>query len=226
MRFAHDCSECVALGEYAEYDLYFCKQGGSPTVIARFGNEDGDYSSGLYEAGFESVWPELAVAKQRATAAGYLPVELTDDTPRSDLTMELRKTIARNEVAIQLAREERWSKNAQEAIFTALERAGLKIRPEPATDDEKFLEWLCGATIYIEYNRYGYIWGHGFVCASKYVDDGQLREAVADLACGDMEANDAACVIEKSGAWIGVDPNPAKAMALLVDKMREYWATL
>ena len=48
MRFEHDCPDCKPLGEYKEFDLYFCEQGGTiPTVIARYGDFGGDYYSGM-----------------------------------------------------------------------------------------------------------------------------------------------------------------------------------
>lgn len=45
-RHEHDCSGCTFLGHYKEYDLYWCPQGGHPTLIARYGT-CGDYLSGL-----------------------------------------------------------------------------------------------------------------------------------------------------------------------------------
>ena len=45
MRFEHDCDQCIPLGEFEEYDLYYCP--GEPTVIARYDNDGGDYGSGL-----------------------------------------------------------------------------------------------------------------------------------------------------------------------------------
>jgi hypothetical protein len=44
-RFEHDCKACVYLGQFKEYDLYFCP--GEPTVICRYSSEEGDYGSGL-----------------------------------------------------------------------------------------------------------------------------------------------------------------------------------
>jgi hypothetical protein len=57
------------LGEWKEFDLYFCPQHGVPTVIARYG-PDGDYQSGLPAA---DAIPALGEAKRRAIAAGLLP---------------------------------------------------------------------------------------------------------------------------------------------------------
>jgi len=72
-RYQHDCDQCKPLGEHEEYDLYFCEQNGSPTVIARFGL-DGDYLSGLPV----SNSGVLFVAKTRAIAAGLLAPNATD----------------------------------------------------------------------------------------------------------------------------------------------------
>jgi hypothetical protein len=48
-RYQHDCDQCVFLGQWNEYDLYFCGEQGDvfTTVIARYGNEGCEYSSGL-----------------------------------------------------------------------------------------------------------------------------------------------------------------------------------
>ncbi len=50
--FTHDCSQCVFLGSHEmgaeKFDLYYCDQSGRiATVIARFGNEGSEYSSGM-----------------------------------------------------------------------------------------------------------------------------------------------------------------------------------
>ena len=44
-RYKHGCKMCEFLGQYKEYDLYFCPN--EPTIIARYSDEDGDYGSGL-----------------------------------------------------------------------------------------------------------------------------------------------------------------------------------
>ena len=44
--FEHDCDECVFLGRYEDHDLYLCPQGGMPTVVARWGNDGPEYTSG------------------------------------------------------------------------------------------------------------------------------------------------------------------------------------
>jgi hypothetical protein len=64
--FKHYCNECVFLGNLNSseqlYDLYFCRDGGSnPTVIARYGNEDHEFLSGIYGNQLE-----LVEAKKRA----------------------------------------------------------------------------------------------------------------------------------------------------------------
>jgi len=70
-RYEHDCANCIPLGEFEEYDLYFCDQGGvAPTVIARYGPY-GDYHSGLY---FGTTLPFIREAIRRAQDKGLLPV--------------------------------------------------------------------------------------------------------------------------------------------------------
>jgi hypothetical protein len=44
-RYAHDCSSCVFLGQFGEYDLYFCP--GETTLLCRFGDEGHEYKSGF-----------------------------------------------------------------------------------------------------------------------------------------------------------------------------------
>ncbi|UYL87470.1 hypothetical protein SEA_PUREGLOBE5_107 [Arthrobacter phage Pureglobe5] len=65
----HDCEGCVYLGTRwltVQWDLYFCNQGGRPTVVARRG-EHGDYISGIE---FIDREPMLALAYVRAVQAG------------------------------------------------------------------------------------------------------------------------------------------------------------
>lgn len=59
-RYQHDCAMCVYLGQYNEYDLYYCAQAGVPTVIARYGNKGPEYTSGM-----GSDHPALAEARAR-----------------------------------------------------------------------------------------------------------------------------------------------------------------
>lgn len=67
-RYEHDCKNCVFLGWYDNYDLYYCPtvKGGKDayTVLARFG-EGNDYHSGAYVD-----LPELIEARKRAVARG------------------------------------------------------------------------------------------------------------------------------------------------------------
>jgi hypothetical protein len=70
-RYQHDCDKCQFLGQDAKHDLYFCPQGGRPTVIARYGDEGHEYMSGLFSAHIEP----LDEAKKRAVANGLLPRE-------------------------------------------------------------------------------------------------------------------------------------------------------
>ena len=70
--FKHDCNQCVFLANFIDtqnkYDLYFCKQGGIlPTVIARYGNDGPEYTSGL-----NIPLRPLIHAQYLATQLGYL----------------------------------------------------------------------------------------------------------------------------------------------------------
>lgn len=68
MRYKHDCDKCKPLGTYAEYDLYFCEQGGDlDTVIARHGDDGPQYLSGLGS----NVFP-LEMAMAMAIDLGYM----------------------------------------------------------------------------------------------------------------------------------------------------------
>lgn len=68
--FVHDCSACTYLGEYRGHDLYFCDEcSAGPTVIARYGSEGKQYTSGMELA---AVDPLLAEARRRAIERGML----------------------------------------------------------------------------------------------------------------------------------------------------------
>jgi len=45
-RFTHDCDGCKFLGQDEAHDFYFCPSS-MPTVIARYGNDGPEYTSGL-----------------------------------------------------------------------------------------------------------------------------------------------------------------------------------
>lgn len=57
--FDHDCDDCVSLGNCCDRDMYFCNQGGSPTVIARESDTPWDYVSGM---DFVGINPYLTIA--------------------------------------------------------------------------------------------------------------------------------------------------------------------
>ena len=65
-RFTHDCADCVFLGQYLDFDLYF-HPGENSTVIARYGSDGPDYISGMT---FANVHPALKEAKTRAISNG------------------------------------------------------------------------------------------------------------------------------------------------------------
>ena len=68
-RYGHDCNECTFLGQFNEYDLYFCPQGTRPTVIARWSSNGPDYISGM---ALVIISPVLAEAYNRAKDLGLV----------------------------------------------------------------------------------------------------------------------------------------------------------
>jgi hypothetical protein len=64
-RYDHDCEACTFLGQYNQYDLYYCHS--EPTVIARYANEGAAYTSGL-----SSDHHALIEAKKRASEKGFI----------------------------------------------------------------------------------------------------------------------------------------------------------
>jgi len=66
MRYVHDCSNCIPLGQYEEFDLYFC--GGQPTVVARWGDKGSQYQSGLHFARGDNPIKSLRAALDLAVA--------------------------------------------------------------------------------------------------------------------------------------------------------------
>ena len=69
--YVHDCAQCTFLGRFDwtgdTYDLYFCPQVEFPTVVARYGDEGWEYTSGM-----RSDHPALAEARARAEKAGLM----------------------------------------------------------------------------------------------------------------------------------------------------------
>ena len=69
-RYQHDCNTCTFLGQYKEYDLYYCPQGGGrDTVIGRFSDNGPDYISGILFAKNGTLSP-LVEALKRASSIG------------------------------------------------------------------------------------------------------------------------------------------------------------
>ena len=81
--FTHDCDKCCFLGQYVmtaekkwkypytRYDLYFCEQGVDnllPTVLARYGHDGPEYTSGV----LGSKHPPLIEAERLARVAGLI----------------------------------------------------------------------------------------------------------------------------------------------------------
>ena len=67
-RYGHDCDDCVFLGWFKEYDLYFCSQSSIQTVLARFGNVGSACITGIESSGL----PSLREAVVRAKACGLM----------------------------------------------------------------------------------------------------------------------------------------------------------
>lgn len=72
-RWENDCEYCKYLGRFKEFDLYYCKQGGLPTVIARYGNGP-DYVSGLELGAMHKLNMDsgIGTAYRRAVMAGLI----------------------------------------------------------------------------------------------------------------------------------------------------------
>lgn len=70
-QYKHKCYHCKFLGQYTEedqiYDLYYCPQLGHPTVVARYGDNEEDYISGL-----NFTLKPLVEAESRAIKEGLL----------------------------------------------------------------------------------------------------------------------------------------------------------
>jgi len=64
-RYIHDCESCTYLGQYGEFDLYYC-QAYHPTLICRDGNGEADYKSGIEFALVPNPSPEFVEALKRA----------------------------------------------------------------------------------------------------------------------------------------------------------------
>lgn len=45
-QFEHDCDECTFVGHYKGIDIYTCPQNTMPTVVARYGSDGPEYTSG------------------------------------------------------------------------------------------------------------------------------------------------------------------------------------
>jgi len=59
LRYTHDCSNCHYLGQYLNYDLYFCPNNDdNTTIVCRYGDSVGDYNSGL-DISFTKILKEM-----------------------------------------------------------------------------------------------------------------------------------------------------------------------
>lgn len=68
MRYTHNCGKCKPLGTVGAFDVYFCPLFGNfPTVVARFGDDAYEYTSGCNSD--ESI---LKIAQAMAVHQGYI----------------------------------------------------------------------------------------------------------------------------------------------------------
>ncbi len=68
-KFVHDCDKCISLDHYDGHDLYYCEQGGRPTLIARYGDDGPEYKSGIRFTGLD---PHITEAFDRAKERGLV----------------------------------------------------------------------------------------------------------------------------------------------------------
>ena len=125
-------------------------------------------------------------------------------------------------------------------LVDQLRSAGLNVyrageMPEPTWREhneypERFRSWAAlDLTFAINYNRYGYSLGHGYVAVCVYHDmDEAVREAVDELEGGDLEASDAMdwLLARRDKLWIGCHPNPVKAVEQCVDQAYSFWEAM
>ena len=70
-RYIHDCSKCVFLETYEDYDLYVCARHGKiDTLIARYGSNENKYISGLVFA-ISQECKALSIALTLAEKGGF-----------------------------------------------------------------------------------------------------------------------------------------------------------
>lgn len=71
-KFKHECPNCTFLGRFdgeIEYDLYYCTQGGLPTIVARHGDPEVMYVSGM---ALSKAHPAIFRGKVLARKAGLI----------------------------------------------------------------------------------------------------------------------------------------------------------
>lgn len=84
-KFTHDCDRCTFLGTHLGYDVYRCAQCTGPTMVARYGNEGSEYTSGSVEVVADSLgrgysvqgYFAIAICMMMAGEAAFLAMEKT-----------------------------------------------------------------------------------------------------------------------------------------------------
>ena len=88
--FTHDCKRCVFLGHYHtatdRYDLYYCTEYGTPTVLARYGSGESEYTCGIFLAPLNHP---IAIAREMAERRGLIlgPENPNNKTPAGTLRL-------------------------------------------------------------------------------------------------------------------------------------------
>ena len=78
IRYKHDCTECKSLGEFENYDLYYCAKSILPTIVCRYGNLGQEYLSGLI-FGLDSSQKGYRVALMRALMISEYRKQILDE---------------------------------------------------------------------------------------------------------------------------------------------------
>ena len=131
--YKHECSACIFLGSFQDNDLYFCKQGNIPTVIARYGNNGSDYTSGMALAAYD---PRLAKAKQLTNALLYRTIYKS--------AYRCEETDGFFEVAIEKMSDKEWDIEEEKQRENILSEFLLNLGASKLNDEQqnKLCEYL------------------------------------------------------------------------------------
>ena len=102
---------------------------------------------------------------------------------------------------------------------------GLIREVVEVTPNKDFCEWMysCNYEFKIAYNRYGYRWGHGFLCVCSDRFDSDINDVMEDIEGGDIEAFNAVEYLTKKeleGYIISMKLSPSEAVESVQYKLR------